>query len=92
MVEIDGSALDYKLPEVITMAEGVWARTKQPTAPRQQIGFGGQIVERRSDRHPAGEPIWHYDSEPATAAAIFHSMCTIDNHDGCLTGDMPVMP
>lgn len=53
--------------ELAHIAEGVHLRNKPPTVPRQQIGFAGQSIERRDDRHPGGDPMWHSGNEPTTA-------------------------
>jgi hypothetical protein len=61
-VEIDGSSLDYKLSEVVALAEEAYHRTK--AEPRQQGGFGGQFIERTADRQVGGSPLYHYDNRP----------------------------
>lgn len=63
IVEVEGTALDYKLPEVVEMAEAVWNRTRPPVDPKQQVGFGGLLVERSHDSQPAGSPY----CQPVTA-------------------------
>lgn len=62
LVEIDGSAMDHSLTQVLDLAEGVWRRTRTPESPRQQVGFGSQLVERRGD-----QPIPNSYTAPVTA-------------------------
>ena len=66
-VEVDGSALDYTLDKVLELAETTWFRTKGQAEPRQQIGFGAQVIERAPDRHAAGDPLYRYGDQPTTA-------------------------
>lgn len=65
-VEIDGSALNYTLPEVAELAEDIWQRTRVDL-PKTEIGFGGQIVERTGDRPIPGNGAYEYKPDPVTA-------------------------
>jgi hypothetical protein len=54
--------------ELIKAAQDLWWQTRDDRT-KLSMGFGPQMVERTGDRHPHGEPIYHYDNQPATAKA-----------------------
>lgn len=64
VVEIEGSALDHTLPQVTEIAGKLWQETRV-VEPRQQMGFGSQLIERSDDRPVQGSG--SYETKPVTS-------------------------
>lgn len=65
-VEIEHSEDGLTAEKTVELAEFVWKRTRVHE-PRQQIGYGSQLVERSGDRPVAGSHWGESKPEPVQA-------------------------
>lgn len=63
---VEVEQFDMPVEAVAKLAEELYSRTKVDL-PRQQIGYGSQLVERTVDRPVAGGGVYEVKPDPATA-------------------------
>lgn len=70
-VTVEVEATDVEFSRAMDRVTQMMREASGHATPRQQMGFASQSLERKPDRHVAGDPLWRYGSEPATCQSKY---------------------